>query len=608
MIINSKSIFMMKKTVLSLILMLSCFLGSMNAQEPTVVSDTVRCAACDSIYLPQPTDDKHRVVTNKFKDNWFILGGVGIHAFSGDYSEVYKYSGFISPDFTIGAGKWFTPGIGAKLQFGIGNSRGYSKEWTPFTYGDRMVNGAGIPFWKSNNKWLDVNASVMFNLSRLFSGYEGKDSDRLMNQFIASVGIGALHHWGIEEQRNEWSGHFELQYSRFFDKKKSISLDLKAQTMLYQTNFDGVELKSSGENSAWFDINYGLSLGVTYYFKKRHWDRCVPSEKHVYNVTRNVIMPVPVNDCPEYGVMEFYVFFPNNYSGCDDAPVAADAQVNAIDYLASGIFTQKRFEDTDAVASRLAAGASLKGLKTVDIPTAEFMAMLDSLNAEDSVNMRYGYEMTASPVSLSMDAESMNAFKEKTGYYYAPVYSGNNTWYYRIDNETGTQRLVADANYKETQSFSLNAHEGLEMVRKYMNYNYDADLYSFADVYGAIDDNGSCVAESADSATVKRIEKIFADGKILYVVAEGFATSQDNFIGEDAENIGLERNRKLAFNRAYTVVQWLKGNSGFENLPDDYFAINALNDPIIRVDDDSVQGLNAKMRRCVKVRIHYVID
>ena len=37
-------------------------------------------------------------------------------------------------------------------------------------------------------------------------------------------------------------------------------------------------------------------------------------------------------------------------------------------------------------------------------------------------------------------------------------------------------------------------------------------------------------------------------------------------------------------------------------------AINALNDPIIRVDDDSVQGLNAKMRRCVKVRIHYVID
>ena len=42
------------------------------------------------------------------------------------------------------------------------------------------------------------------------------------------------------------------------------------------------------------------------------------------------------------------------------------------------------------------------------------MAMLDSLNAEDSVNMRYGYEMTASPVSLSMDAESMNAFKVST--------------------------------------------------------------------------------------------------------------------------------------------------------------------------------------------------
>lgn len=54
--------------------------------------------------------------------------------------------------------------------------------------------------------------------------------------------------------------------------------------------------------------------------------------------------------------MVFYVFFPNNYSGRDDAPVVFDAAVNSIDYLASGIFTQKKFEDNDAVAARLASG------------------------------------------------------------------------------------------------------------------------------------------------------------------------------------------------------------------------------------------------------------
>ncbi len=81
-----------------------------------------------------------------------------------------------------------------------------------------------------------MNVSAMFNLSRLFCGYEGKESDKLMNQFIASMGIGILHHRDIEAQRNEWSGHIELQYSRFFNKKKNFSLDLKARAMLYQTN------------------------------------------------------------------------------------------------------------------------------------------------------------------------------------------------------------------------------------------------------------------------------------------------------------------------------------------------------------------------------------
>lgn len=36
-------------------------------------------------------------------------------------------------------------------------------------------------------------------------------------------------------------------------------------------------------------------------------------------------------------------------SDCNDAPTVADARVNTIDYLVSGIYTQKRFSDTDVV-------------------------------------------------------------------------------------------------------------------------------------------------------------------------------------------------------------------------------------------------------------------
>lgn len=589
----------MKKIVFSILMLLTGCFSSIHAQE-TVINDTVRCEDCDSAARPQPTDDRYRVVTNRFWDNWFVLGNIGGHVFLGDYGSVGKFSGLLSPDINVGVGKWFTPGIGAKLQFGISNSRGYSKEPTHFTYGEQLTTDDGTAYWKSKNKWWDFNVSAMFNLSRLFCGYEGKESDKLMNQFIASVGIGALHHRAIEAQRNEWSGHFELQYSRFFDKKKSLSLDLKARAMLYQTNFDGITLKKNGENSRWFDANIGLSVGVTYYFKKRHWDRCLPCERPVYNINQTVVMPA--NDCPEYGIMEFYVFFPNNYSGRNDAPTIAGAPVNAIDYLASGIFTQMRFEDTDAVASRLNSNVPLTGLRTSDIPTGK------ATSSTVIAGISYGYEMSSSPISMSMDANSMDAFKEKMGYYYAPVYSVNNTWYYRVDRATATQRLISAENYKETQSFSLNAHSGLDIVKNNMNPDADAELFSFADVYGAIENNGGNVARAVDNSAMNKVKEILTKGRVIYVVAEGLATSQDNFIGENAKGVGLERNKSLAYNRAYTVVNWLKGNPNFKNVPSNIFAVNALIDPIINVDDESVQGLNPKLGRSVKVRIHYAID
>ena len=572
-----------------LILALLLVCGGAGAQ--TVVSDTVRGEAA---VQPQPTDDHYRVVTNRFWDNWFVFGEIGAHAFAGDYGSVGDFGGLISPDFKVGVGKWFTPGIGVKFQYGMGTSKGYSKEKTMFTKGDQLIADDGTPYWKTKMKWLDFSVNAMFNLSRLFCGYEGKESDRLMNQFIASVGLGALHHYGIDAQRNEWSGHFELQYSRFFSKRKDISLDVKAHAILYQTNFDAVTLKGTGEDSRWFDANVGLSVGLTYYFKKRHWDRCLQCVEPVY--INNTILPEP--NCPEYKTMVFYVFFPNNYSGRDDAPIVKDAEVNAIDYLASGVFTQKRFADTGAVASALAAGRPLASLKTEDIPTGEAVPE----------GVARGYEMSSEPISLGMDAASMNAFKDKAGYYYAPIYSGGKTWYYRVDSETSTQKLMSADNYKESQSYGLNAHTGLDLVKQNMTVDDDADLYSFADIYAAVEGDGASVSGFADNAAVAELKNIFENGRIQFVSAEGLATSQDNYVGDDAENVGLERNKTLAYNRARTVIQWLRDSGAFKSIGRNSFSLNALTDPIGIVNDKSTRGLNAKLNRCVKVRINYVIE
>lgn len=156
--------------------------------------------------IPQPTDDQYRVITNRFWDNWFVFGNVGGHAYFGDYAGRGKFSGRLSPDLFVGAGKWFSPGIGAKIQFGGFRSRSYSEEKTPYVYGEQLTASDGTPYWKAKIKWWDLSIHAMFNLSRLICGYEGIGSDKLMNQFILSAGIGAVHHWDIGPQANEFSG------------------------------------------------------------------------------------------------------------------------------------------------------------------------------------------------------------------------------------------------------------------------------------------------------------------------------------------------------------------------------------------------------------------
>ena len=581
---------------MGILLLVCCSLTSVLQAQEIVKNDTVQCETCESFSQPQPTDDRYRVVTNRFWDNWFVLGNVGAHAFFGDFGSLGSVSEKISPNFSIGFGKWFTPGIGTKVQFGMSNSKGFSKQENWFTYGEPLHTEDGTPYWKNKMVWSNFNISAMFNLSRLFRGYEGKISDELMNQFIFSAGIGTVHQRKIKAQRNEWSGHLELQYSRFFDKEKKFSLDLKAQGMFCQTNFDGIVLKENGENSTWWDINTGFSIGFTYYIKKRHWDRCLPGGAPIYNINQTILMPEQKNDCPEYGTMVFYVFFPNNYSGRNDAPTMVDAPVNAIDYLASGFHTQTKFDQADAVAKHLNMNQSLARLRTSDIAVDE-----------DAV-MGSGYEMSGTPISLNMDAESMQKFKEKNGYYYAPIYHGANVWNYRVDHATASQRLLKQENYKDNQSYSLNARGGMDIVRKNMSPDADAELFSFADVYGAIENREGHVAQVSDDAAVQKIQEIFAKGNVLYIVAEGYATSQDNFIGEDAENVGLERNKNLAYNRAMTVINWLKCNEKLKNIPDNVYSLNALVNPIIKVKDESVLGLTPKLSRCVKVRIHYVIN
>lgn len=561
-------------------------------------------------YVPrlQPTDDQYRVVTNRFWDNWWVYGDIGVHTFRGDWSGNGKFKETLSPDFTVGVGKWFTPGFGIKAQFGMGNSRGFTEIWTPYAVGSEdnpMLKADGTPYWKLKTKWWDINANVVLNLSRILFAWEGYNSDERFNQFFLSLGIGGVHHYDKELKnkkwgepyggpKNEWYGNVELQYSRFFTKAKAWSLDVKLRGRFYETHYD----LSPIAGRRW-DYNLGVSIGATYYIKKRGWERCVPGDEINYFI--NVPAPVPVvQDCPEYQTFTFYVFYPNNYSGRNDAPVVADADVHSMDYLAGGIFTQKKFKSNSAVASRLKSGASLRSLKTENVPTEK------ATFTENPTGVARGYEMSSRPLSLEMDADDMQAFEEVAGYYYAPIYEADKTWCYRIDNETRTQTLLSRDNYKETTSYGLNAHAGLSTVRENMPLEEGTVLYSFADVYAALVGDEGYISQFSDRQAVDAIRDILENGQIIHVQAEGLATSQDNYTGENAEAVGLDRNRALSHYRAFSAIKWLRESGKFGELKQGDFSINVLSEPIGRVDDKSTRGLKAKLNRCARITIKYI--
>ena len=239
-----------------------------SAQNNVVTMDQ-QTVVNKAVEQEQVINNTHQVITNFWHDNWFVFGDGGVNAFWAD-KTVGNLSSRLTPQFNLGFGKWFVPGFGAKIQFtGIRSKENKSVE-NYYTGDKTYYDDNNHPYWKEKIKWWDLSVNMMFNLSRLIKGYEGLDSPELMNQFIASVGIGATHHMGLPENSssNHWSGLLELQYSRFFSPKKNFSLDATLRGIFYSTEFDLI-------TGQYFDENVSLNLGFTYYFKNRGWKRTV---------------------------------------------------------------------------------------------------------------------------------------------------------------------------------------------------------------------------------------------------------------------------------------------------------------------------------------------
>lgn len=265
----------MKKTILGIMLYLLCIPAAFS-QSPDIPDSLSRYTVMNKeIEHKHVADNNHQVISNVFRHNWFVLADAGVNTYWGDYTGKSKFSARTTPQFNVGFGKWFVPGYGAKVQFTKLNVSAEKWRKGNFTYAsEQYTDSDGNPYWKEKANCLNLNIDLMFNLTRIIGGYEGIGSPAMMNQFIASVGVGATFPDlpGVGTA-NDFAAHIELQYSRFFSVDKNFSLDVRLRGILQSTQFDGI-------SEQFIDDNYSLNVGFTYYFKKRGWERTVANTRY----------------------------------------------------------------------------------------------------------------------------------------------------------------------------------------------------------------------------------------------------------------------------------------------------------------------------------------
>ncbi|WP_133640121.1 OmpA family protein [Sphingobacterium paludis] len=201
--------------------------------------------------------DKYRVVTNRFVDNWFVGAGVGVQYFYGDHNRQMNFGDRLVPAFELHAGKWFTPGIGARLALNGIQNKGVTQNGSHST---GVIYDASQGLFNQEFKYLNAHADVLFNFTNLFGGY------RLDRFYEASpyVGIGYMFTWE-EPVANEVSANLGLFNKFRLNRSWDLSLDLRGS--LVHDRFDGEEggRKDEGMLTA--------AVGLVYKFNKRTWDK-----------------------------------------------------------------------------------------------------------------------------------------------------------------------------------------------------------------------------------------------------------------------------------------------------------------------------------------------
>ena len=213
--------------------------------------------------------DKYKVETNRFWSNWFVSAGAGVQVYFGEHDSQQSFGKRLSPALDIAVGKWFTPGIGVRFMYSGLSYKGATQNGAHST-GESL--GGREKGWTSQQKFnfFNFHFDAMFNLTNLFCGYK---ADRFYN-CSPYVGLG-MAKVTDDPKKAELTGHFGIYNSFRVCDALDINLDIRG--MLGNENFDGENGKNWGEGAL------SATIGLTYKFKQRGWERGKTVIRNIYH-------------------------------------------------------------------------------------------------------------------------------------------------------------------------------------------------------------------------------------------------------------------------------------------------------------------------------------
>ena len=268
----------------SLFLAAVCSASAQKVNEVTTVEENE-----DGRIETTVTTDKFKVETNYFFDNWFMSVGVGTQVYMGDNDKFMQFKDRLTPAIDFSVGKWFSPGLGLQVSYsgykinGLwwdGYAGQHWKTETEYT-NPRNKFTAGGKLYEQEAKFFNIHVEGLVNLSNLFGGYKER-----VYSCIPYVGVGWIRSYD-HPGKNVDDLSFNAGIINSFRLSNALSLNLTLRGGIMDDGFDGEisgvyyqgpselepeGLKGGGQNYN-FDGYGGVTLGLTYRFKQRGWDK-----------------------------------------------------------------------------------------------------------------------------------------------------------------------------------------------------------------------------------------------------------------------------------------------------------------------------------------------